>query len=72
MKKCNNFFCIYITVGTLALKETISNGKYFATITVVFEPVVAVIISDMIKRYIENEFYYVYGSGGAWRNKFYC
>lgn len=63
MKKHNNIICIYITVSAIAVAvyigltaTTISSAIIFATITGVFALVIAIIISEMSKRYIENEF----------------
>ncbi len=63
-KKHNNIICIYTTVSTIAVAvyiglittTTISSAIIFATITGVFALVIAIMISEMSKRYIENEF----------------
>ncbi|MFP3020239.1 MAG: ankyrin repeat domain-containing protein, partial [Wolbachia sp.] len=62
MKKHNNIICICITVSAIAvavyigLITTISSVIIFTTITGVFALVIAIMISEMSKRYIENEF----------------
>ncbi len=62
MKKHNNIICIYITASAIAvavyigLITTMGNAIIFATITGIFALIIAIIISEMSKRYIENEF----------------
>ncbi|WP_341810998.1 ankyrin repeat domain-containing protein [Wolbachia endosymbiont (group B) of Chesias legatella] len=63
MKKHNNIICICITVSAIAvavyiglITTTISSAIIFATVTGVFALVIAIMISEMSKRYIENEF----------------
>lgn len=63
MKKHNNIICIYTTVSAIAvavyiglITTTISSAIIFATITGVFALVIAIMISEMSKRYIEKEF----------------
>jgi len=63
MKKHNNIICIYITVSAIAVATytgltatTISGAIIFATITGILALVKAIIISEMSKRYVENEF----------------
>ncbi len=60
-KKYNNIICIYITASAIAAyigltATTISSAIIFATITGVFALVIAIMISEMSKRYIEKEF----------------
>nr|WP_264331206.1 hypothetical protein [Wolbachia endosymbiont (group B) of Erebia ligea] len=62
-KKHNNIICIYTTVSATAvavyiglITTTISNAIIFATITGIFALIIAIMISEMSKRYIENEF----------------
>ncbi|WP_174516717.1 ankyrin repeat domain-containing protein [Wolbachia endosymbiont of Cardiocondyla obscurior] len=62
-KKHNNIICICITVSAVAMAAyigltvtAISSTIIFATITGVFALVIALMISEMSKRYIENEF----------------
>ncbi len=63
MKKHNNIVCIYVSISAIAIAvcigltaTTISSAIIFATITGVFALVIAIMISEMSKRYIENEF----------------
>ncbi len=63
MKKHNNIICICITVSAVVMAAyigltaaTISSAIIFATITGIFALVIAIMISEMSKRYIENEF----------------
>ncbi len=63
MKKHNNIICICITVSAVAMAAyigltaaTISSAIIFATITGIFALVIAIMISEMSKRCIENEF----------------
>lgn len=63
MKKHNNIICICITVSAVAMAAyigltaaTISSAIIFATITGIFALVVAIMVSEMNKRYIEKEF----------------
>ncbi|EEB55392.1 ankyrin repeat domain protein [Wolbachia endosymbiont of Culex quinquefasciatus JHB] len=63
MKKHNNIICTFITVSAVAMAAyigltaaTISSAIIFATITGIFALVVAIMVSEMNKRYIEKEF----------------
>ncbi|KLT22543.1 ankyrin repeat domain protein [Wolbachia endosymbiont of Armadillidium vulgare str. wVulC] len=63
MKKHNNIICICITVSAVAMAAytgltatTISSAIIFATITGILALVIAIIASEMSKRYIEKEF----------------
>ena len=63
MKKHNNIICIYITVSAIAVAAyigltatTISSAIIFATMTGIFALAVAIMLSEIRKRYIENEF----------------
>ncbi|MFP3015861.1 MAG: ankyrin repeat domain-containing protein, partial [Wolbachia sp.] len=59
MKKHNNVICIYTTVSAIAvavyiglITTTISSAIIFATITGIFALIIALMISEMSKRYI--------------------
>ncbi|WP_353285253.1 ankyrin repeat domain-containing protein [Wolbachia endosymbiont (group A) of Beris morrisii] len=63
MKKHNNIICICITVSAVAMAAyigltvtAISSAIIFATTTGIFALIIALMISEMSKRYIENEF----------------
>ena len=63
MKKHNNIICNCNTVRAVAIAVyigltaiTISNAIIFATITGIFALVIAIMISEVSKRYIEKEF----------------
>uniref|UniRef100_UPI0033405D98 ankyrin repeat domain-containing protein n=1 Tax=Wolbachia endosymbiont (group B) of Pilophorus perplexus TaxID=3066160 RepID=UPI0033405D98 len=63
VRKYNNVICIFTSVSAVAISvyigltaTTISSAIIFATITGIFALIIALIISEMSKRYIENEF----------------
>ncbi|WP_353279364.1 ankyrin repeat domain-containing protein [Wolbachia endosymbiont (group A) of Cydia amplana] len=63
VRKYNNVICIFTSVSAVAISvyigltaTTISSAIIFATVTGVFALVIAIMISEMSKRYIENEF----------------
>ncbi|WP_265030259.1 ankyrin repeat domain-containing protein [Wolbachia endosymbiont (group A) of Philonthus cognatus] len=63
VRKYNNVICVFTSVSAVAIAvcigltaTTISSAIIFATITGVFALVIALMISEMSKRYIENEF----------------
>ncbi|WP_253303083.1 ankyrin repeat domain-containing protein [Wolbachia endosymbiont of Phyllotreta cruciferae] len=63
VRKYNNVICIFTSVSAVAIAvcigltaTTISSAIIFATVTGVFALVIAIMISEMSKRYIENEF----------------
>ncbi|MBV2145332.1 MAG: ankyrin repeat domain-containing protein, partial [Wolbachia endosymbiont of Pissodes strobi] len=63
IKRHNNIVCIYIPISAIAVAAyigltatTISSAIIFATITGIFALIIAIMISEMSKRYIENEF----------------
>ncbi|WP_406833271.1 ankyrin repeat domain-containing protein [Wolbachia endosymbiont (group B) of Endotricha flammealis] len=63
MKKHNNIICICITVSAVAMAAyigltatTISSTIIFATTTGILALIIAIMISEMSKRYIEKEF----------------
>ncbi|MEC4735660.1 MAG: ankyrin repeat domain-containing protein [Wolbachia endosymbiont of Halictus tumulorum] len=63
VRKYTNVICVFTSVSAVAIAvcigltaTTISSAIIFATITGVFALVIAIMISEMSKRYIENEF----------------
>ncbi|UXX40504.1 MULTISPECIES: ankyrin repeat domain-containing protein [unclassified Wolbachia] len=63
VRKYNNVICIFTSVSAVAISvyigltaTTISSAIIFATITGIFALAVAIIVSEMSKRYIEKEF----------------
>ncbi len=63
VRKYNNVICVFTSVSAVAIAvcigltaTTISSAIIFATVTGVFALVIAIMISEMSKRYIENEF----------------
>ncbi|MBR9984167.1 MAG: ankyrin repeat domain-containing protein [Wolbachia endosymbiont of Homalodisca vitripennis] len=63
VRKYNSVICVFTSVSAVAIAVyigltaiTISNAIIFATITGIFVLVIAIMISEMSKRYIENEF----------------
>jgi len=63
VRKYNSVICVFTSVSAIAMAAyigliatTISSAIIFATITGVFALVIAIMISEMSKRYIENEF----------------
>ncbi len=63
VRKYNNVICIFTSVSAVAIAvyigltaTTISSAIIFATITGILALIIAIMISEMSKRYIENEF----------------
>ncbi len=63
VRKYNNVICVFTSVSAVAIAvcigltaTTISNAIIFATITGIFALIIAIMISEVSKRYIENEF----------------
>lgn len=63
VRKYNNVICVSTSVSAVAIAVyigltaiTISNAIIFATITGIFALIIAIMISEVSKRYIENEF----------------
>ncbi|WP_353283592.1 ankyrin repeat domain-containing protein [Wolbachia endosymbiont (group A) of Pogonocherus hispidulus] len=63
VRKYNNVICVFTSVSAVAIAvcigltaTTISSAIIFATITGIFALVIAIMISEVSKRYIENEF----------------
>ncbi|WP_341816033.1 ankyrin repeat domain-containing protein [Wolbachia endosymbiont (group B) of Idaea biselata] len=63
VRKYNSVICVFTSVSAVAMAAyigltatTISNAIIFATITGIFALAVAIIVSEMSKRYIEKEF----------------
>lgn len=63
VRKYTNVICVFTSVSAVAIAvcigltaATISSAIIFATITGIFALIIALMISEMSKRYIENEF----------------
>lgn len=63
VRKYNSVICVFTSVSAVAMAAyigltatTISNAIIFATITGILALIIAIMISEMSKRYIENEF----------------
>lgn len=63
VRKYNSVICVFTSVSAVAMAAyigltvtAISSAIIFATITGIFALIIAVMISEMSKRYIENEF----------------
>ena len=63
IKRHNNIVCIYVPISAIAVATyigltaiTISSAIILATITGIFALIIAIMISEVSKRYIENEF----------------
>ena len=63
VRKYTNVICVFTSVSAVAIAvcigltaTTISSAIIFATITGIFALIIALMISEMSKRYIENEF----------------
>lgn len=63
VRKYNSVICVFTSVSAVAMAAyigltatTISNAIIFATITGIFALAVAIMVSEMSKRYIEKEF----------------
>ncbi|WP_395460364.1 ankyrin repeat domain-containing protein [Wolbachia endosymbiont (group B) of Myelois circumvoluta] len=63
VRKYNSVICVFTSVSAVAIAvcigltaTTISSAIIFATITGIFALIIALMISEMSKRYIENEF----------------
>ncbi len=63
VRKYNNVICVFTSVSAVAIAvcigltaTTISSAIIFATTTGIFALIIALMISEMSKRYIENEF----------------